>query len=142
MNNHFLIDTSVWILALRKKFDPKIKSYVEKLLDEDRIAINPIIKVELLSGTKTKKEFSKLKMRLDALPEIAMDQEVWEETQEMTFELRKKGLSIPLVDTIILSSAKSMGFTLVHMDRHFDLAGKVIKIKLKSFLQKSDKISL
>lgn len=121
-------------MALRKKFDPKIKSYVENLLDEDRIIINPIIKIELLSGTKTKKEFSKLKMRLDALPEIAMDQAIWEEAQKVAFELRKKGISIPLVDTIILSSAKSMDCTLAHKDRHFDLAGKVIKTKLKSFL--------
>ncbi len=90
MSNLFLTDTSVWILALRKKFDPKAKSHIEKLLDEDRIVINPIIKIELLAGTKTKKEFSRLKMRLDALPEIAMDQEVWEETQKVAFELRKK----------------------------------------------------
>lgn len=134
MNNLYLIDTSVWILALRKKFDPKIKSYVEKLLGEDRIVINPIIKIELLSGTKTKKEFSKLKMRLDALPEIAMDQNIWEETQHVAFELRKKGLGLPLIDTIIFTCAKSLGCTLVHRDGHFDIAGKIIKIKLKSFL--------
>ena len=133
MNNLFLIDTSVWILALRKKFDPKIKSYVEKLLNEDKIVINPIIKIELLSGTKTQKEFSKLKMRLDALPEIMLDQEIWEETQKVAFELKKNGLSLPLVDTIIFTSAKSLDCTLVHMDRHFDLANKVIKMKLKSF---------
>ena len=134
MNNLYLIDTSVWIFALRKKFDPKIKSYVEKWLDEDKIIINPIIKIELLSGTKTKKEFAKLKMRLDALPEIAIGQNIWEETQKVAFEMRKKGMSIPLVDTIIFSCAKSMDCTLVHMDRHFDLACKVIKIKRKSFL--------
>jgi len=38
------------------------------------------------------------------------------------------------IDTIIIACAKSSDCTLVHMDRHFDLAGKVIKIKLKSFL--------
>ena len=134
MNNYYLIDTSVWVLALKKKFDPRIKSYVEKLLDEDKIVINPIIKVELLSGTKTEKEFSKLKMRLDALPEITIDQEVWEETQKVAFGLRKKGLSIPLVDTIIFSCAKTFGCTFVHTDKHFDLAGKLIKTKLRSFL--------
>ncbi len=134
MSSLFLIDTSVWILALRRKFDPKVKSYVEKLLDKDKIVINPIIKLELLAGTKTEKEFSRLKMRLDALPEIAMDQKIWEETQKIAFELRKKGLSLPLVDTIIIACAKSLDCTLVHLDRHFDLAGKVIKIKLKSFL--------
>ena len=34
MNSLFLIDTSVWILALRKKYTPEIKSYVEKLIEE------------------------------------------------------------------------------------------------------------
>lgn len=134
MNSLFLIDTSVWIFALRKNFDPKIKAYIEKLLVEDKIVINPIIKLELLAGTKSEKEFSRLKTRLDALPEISMDQMIWDETQKTAFFLRRKGMNLPLVDIIILSCAKFLNYTLVHMDKHFDLAGKTIKLKLKSFL--------
>jgi predicted nucleic acid-binding protein len=133
MNSLFLIDTSVWILALRKNFDAEVKAFVEKLLDEDKIIINPIIKIELLTGTKTHQEFNRLKMRLDSLPEISIDQNVWEEAQKMAFEFRKKGLVLPLVDIIIISSAKSKDCVIVHRDNHFDLAGKFIKLKLKSF---------
>jgi len=134
MNSMFLVDTSVWIFALRKKYVPKIKSYVERLIEEDKVVINPIIKLELLSGTKTEKEFSRLKLRLDALSEITIDQDIWEEVQRMAFDLRRRGLGIPLIDTIILTCAKSSDSTLVHRDRHFEFAGKFFNIKLKSFL--------
>ncbi len=134
MNSMFLIDTSVWILALRKKYVPEIKSYVEKLIEEDKVVINPIIKLELLAGTKTKKEFSRLKLRLDALSEITINQDIWEEAQEVAFDLRRRGFGIPLIDIIILTCAKSSDYTLVHRDKHFECAGKFFNIKLKSFL--------
>ncbi|NOR13215.1 MAG: PIN domain-containing protein, partial [Candidatus Aminicenantes bacterium] len=114
MNDRYLIDTSVWIFALRTKYVPKIKSYVERLLDEDKVVINPIIKLELLAGTKTRNEFARLKLRLDALQEIFIDQEIWEESQNIAFDLRRKGIKIPNIDIIILSCAKIHKITLVH----------------------------
>jgi len=134
MNSRFLVDTSVWICALRKDYIPQIKSYIGKLLDEDRVVINSIIKLELLAGTRTKKEFSRLKLRLDALPEIEINQTIWEAAQIMAFDLRRKGIGIPLIDIIILSSGKSSNSTLVHRDKHFELAGKYLSVDLKSFL--------
>jgi predicted nucleic acid-binding protein len=133
MSDRYLIDSSVWIFALRTKYIPEIKSYVERMIDADKVVINPIIKLELLAGTKTRNEFARLKLRLDSLQEIPIDQEIWEDTQKMAFDLRKKGLKIPLIDTLILSCAKIHKITLVHRDKHFDLAGKTLPVKLKTF---------
>lgn len=133
MIDHYLIDTSVWIFALKKEFVPKIKLYVERMIDEDKVVINPIIKLELLAGAKTRKEFDRLKFRLDSLQEILIDQAIWEESQKMAFDLRKKGLTIPTIDILILSCAKIHKITLVHRDKHFDLAGKILPVKLKTF---------
>ena len=134
MSDNYLIDTSVWILALRKRFDPEIKVYLSGLIENDRILIHPLVKVELLSGTKSHREFERLKQRLDALPEIAIDEETWEAAQKAAFKLRRKGISIPLVDTLILASAASSGCTLVHKDRHYDLAGPYLQVRLVSFV--------
>lgn len=134
MSDHCLIDTSVWILALRKRYDPEIKAFLTDLIENDRIVTHPLVKVELLAGTKDQNEFLRLKQRLDALPEISLDEETWEAAQKTAFKLRRKGINIPLVDTIILASAESSGCTLVHKDRHYDLVGPHFKVRLKSFL--------
>jgi len=134
MSEQHLIDSSVWIFALRKKFDPKIRAYVENQIEEDRIVINPIIKLELLAGTRTEEEFNRLKLRLDSLLEIAIDETVWEESQKIAFSLRRRGIGLPLVDILIISCAKVSGSLLVHKDKHFEMAGKHIPLKLRSFL--------
>lgn len=134
MSEQHLIDSSVWIFALRKRYDPKIRAYVENQIEEDRIVTNPVIKLELLAGTRTKEEFNRLKLRLDSLTEIAIDETVWVESQRLAFDLRRKGMGLPLVDILILTCAKISGCLLVHKDKHFEMAGKYIPLKLKSFL--------
>jgi hypothetical protein len=129
MNSLCLVDTSVWIYALRKTFVPEIKSYVERMIDDDRIVIIPIIKLELLAGTRTKKEFSRLKSRLDALPEVAFNERLWDTAQELAFRLRRKGLAIPLIDILIIAGAKSSDAVLIHRDKHFDLASEHVAFK-------------
>jgi predicted nucleic acid-binding protein len=129
MNNLCLVDTSVWIYALRKAFVPEIKSCVERMIDEGRIVTISIIKLELLAGTKTNREFSRLKSRLDALPEVAFTEGLWDAAQELAFKLRRKGLAIPLIDILIIAGARSADAVLIHRDRHFDQAGEHIAFK-------------
>ena len=66
-NELLLVDTSAWILALRKDFVPVVKDRIEFLLKENSIATTGMVKLELLGGTKTDKDFQRLKARLDAL---------------------------------------------------------------------------
>ena len=51
-----LIDTSAWLYALRKQFQPAIKERIGSILLESEVAINGIIKLEVLGGAKTEKE--------------------------------------------------------------------------------------
>ncbi len=55
-----LIDTSVWLFALRRDFHPGIKERVEKILVNDKVAMNGMIQLELLGGAKSKKEYDRL----------------------------------------------------------------------------------
>ncbi|MCX6010150.1 MAG: hypothetical protein NTW48_09010 [Chloroflexi bacterium] len=47
-----LIHTSVWILALSKSPSPEIRDEVAHLLAENRVAIVPVIRLELLRGNQ------------------------------------------------------------------------------------------
>jgi predicted nucleic acid-binding protein len=133
-NNLFLVDTSVWILALRKDFLPDVKDRVAYLLKENAIITSGMIKLELLGGTKEEKEFQRLKIRLDALEMVETNTSLWERAYDLAFSLRRKGITVPYTDILIAASALIMAATVVHADSHFDLIAHQCDIKVESFV--------
>lgn len=133
-NNLVLIDTSVWILALRKSPPPVIRDEVEHLLTENRVAIVPMIRLELLGGTKSPDEFNRLKSRLDALHQIPASEANWEAAIQLSFKLRQQGKIIPYTDILIGSAAIITNCMLLHADRHFDLMAEDTDLKARSLI--------
>ena len=136
-NETYLVDTSAWLFALRKDANPAIKSRLDALLREDAIAIIGIVKLELLGGTRTQEEFSRLKRRLDALTYISMEEPLlWDLASEMAFNLRRKGLTIPYTDILIASAAINEDVILLHADIHFDQVAKHSRLRVESFVDR------
>lgn len=119
-----LVDTSVWIDALRKSSPENLRIGLETVLLEQRVAITPLIKMELLSGVLNKTEFHKLKEELDALHQLEFTSRVWELSSELGFSLRRKGFVVPNTDLILASTASVYNCQLWHNDKHFDLIAK------------------
>ena len=134
-NNLFLVDTSAWILALRKDFLPGVKDRIAYLLKENAIITSAMIKLELLGGTKEEKEFQRLKIRLDALEIVETNTSFWERAYDLAFSLRRKGITVPYTDILIAASALLMDATIVHADSHFDLMGPHCGLKVESFVE-------
>lgn len=132
-NNPVLVDTSAWIFALRKDPLPAIKERIDLLLKEDTVTIVPIVKLELLGGTKTKGDFNRLKGRLDALDSIELNEQVWEKAVYLAFNLRRKGITIPYTDILISAAAMQEGAILLHADAHFDLIAQYCELRVESF---------
>lgn len=133
-NNLFLVDTSVWILALRKDFLPEVKDRIAYLLKENAIITSGMIKLELLGGTKEEKEFHRLKIRLDALEMVETNTSLWERTYDLAFSLRRKGITVPYTEILIAASALMVDATIAHADSHFDLIAHHCDIKVESFV--------
>ena len=134
LNNLVLIDTSVWILALRKSPSPLVKDEVAHLLAENRVAIVPMIRLELLGGTKSVDEFNRLKSRLDALHQIPANEANWALATQLSFKLRQEGKAIPYTDVLIGAAAIITGCLLLHVDRHFDLMAEHSNLNVRSLL--------
>jgi len=133
-NNLVLIDTSVWIPFLRKSSPPAVKDEVEHLLAEDRVAIFPMIRLELLGGTKSLNEFNRLKSRLAALHQIPASEANWEAAAQLSFKLRQRGKVIPYTDILIGSAAIVTNCLLLHADRHFDLMAEDTDLNVRSLV--------
>jgi predicted nucleic acid-binding protein len=134
-NERFLVDTSVWIFALRREPVLEIKNRIDSLLKEDTVIITGMIKLEVLAGARTEKEYRRLKSRFDALESIETDDDLWRNACEHGFKLRRKGLTIPSTDVLIAACALQAGAILVHADAHFDLMEKPLGIRSESHVQ-------
>lgn len=135
-HNLLLVDTSAWLFALRKEFNPIIKNRLDLLLKEDRVLTTGIIKLELLGGTKSEKEFKRLKQRLDALEERETGTSSWEKAYDLAFLLRRKGVTIPYTDILIAACAMAYEATVLHVDAHYDLAAQFSNLKVESYVGK------
>ena len=133
MSDPFLIDTSAWLLALRKNFLPIAKDRIDHLLKEDVVITTGMIKLELLGGTKTEIEFQRLKARLDALDSVDTDMNLWARAYELAFNLRRRGVTIPYTDILIAACALHANASILHADAHFDLISKHFELKVESF---------
>jgi predicted nucleic acid-binding protein len=132
MNNLVLIDTSVWVPFLRKSPPAVVRDEVDHLLAENRVAIFPMICMELLGGTKSLSDFERLKGRLDALHQIPASEANWEIATQLSFKLRQRGKVIPYTDILIGAAAIATGCLLLHADRHFDLMADDTDLNVKS----------
>lgn len=135
-NRAYLIDTSAWIFALRKQFNPFIKERINQLLKDCIVLVNGMIKLELLGGVKTDKEFRRLKSRLNALEEIEIDTTVWEIAYQIAFGLRQRGVTVPYTDILIAASAIKGKAVLVHADKHFDMITRYTDLEVESWIHK------
>jgi len=129
-----LIDTSAWLFALKKDFHPVIKERIEQLLVESEIAICGMIALELLGGTRSEKEYFRLKSRFDALHYIDTDKALWDLSSKLAFDLKRKGMSIPYSDIVIAASALKEKAILVHADSHFDSIADHTNLKVESIV--------
>ena len=62
-----LVDTSAWIIDLKRNCPEILKKILTEILDKDQVCICGIILLEILQGTRTKKEYHVIYSDLKAL---------------------------------------------------------------------------
>jgi predicted nucleic acid-binding protein len=123
-----IIDTSVWIESFRPGSEKSFQRLVKDLIIQDLVLLPGIIKTELLRGTKNKKEFNQLNQMLKGLAYLAVDEDFWERLSNFSFQLFRKGITVPLTDTYIALLCIENHASLLHRDKHFDMIAKKTKL--------------
>ncbi len=115
------VDTSAWVESFHPKGDIKLKEAVRRLITEGKILLPGIIKVEILRGTKSQKEYEKLDELLKGLTYLPAGENFRERLARFPLDLFGEGIAVPLVDTYIALLAIENNASLLHRDQHFDL---------------------
>lgn len=124
-----LIDSSAWIRYLTEAGSACARS-VERLLADHRAAVNPVIRIELLTGAKNERQYAQLEEVLGGLHALELADAVWRRAERLTFELRRAGHLVPVPDAAIACCAVVYGCGLLHADRHFEQIAQTIPLKI------------
>jgi len=126
-DKRILVDTSAWIVIFRSGGEPEAREFVKQKVAADQAATSPLIILELIQGCKTVKERDQLRLQLESLQIFDLENTTWERAYSLGFHLRRKGLTVPTTDILIIALALENDCLLLHFDRHFSLAAQHLK---------------
>lgn len=129
MSEFVLVDSCMWIHALRLKGDRDIKLGIHGLLQEYMALLCGPVELEVLGGAG-KHDRKKIKEYFDIMPYRKSDHTIWREAVETSWLLSDQGLSVPWNDTIIATIAKKYGYRVYSEDKHFKMMSEILGIRL------------
>lgn len=124
-----LADSSVWISHLTGQ-EKGASAALGELLHAHRVAVNEVIRLELLTGAKDEAQYAQLDDAMRGLHGLPLTGAVWGRAERLRFELRRKGHLVPVPDALVASCALLYDCELLHADRHFDRIARFAPLRI------------
>ena len=126
-----LVDSSIWIRFLRHATPDPACDLLTSLLRQKLVTTNWLIRLELLSGAPTEDAYHALDADLAALRQLPLTEPLFQAAGVMRWRLHRKGVIIPVVDSLIAACAIHYDCALLHADRHFQLLARHTPLTLQ-----------
>ena len=123
-----VVDTSVWICALRSASGPEAVT-LRQLLDADDVALAVPVRTELLMGARAT-ERVKLEKELKGLPLLYPTDESWRTIDHWTERASRAGATFAIGDLIIGVLAADIGGLVWSLDGDFDRMARLQLVDL------------
>jgi len=125
MKDRYVLDSSIWIAIERG--NPSILQRVEPLIEGNRICLVDVIVAEVLRGTRTRRDYHRMRKAFSDFPMISTE---WEKVSLLAFDVGQRGFHPPLIDLYIAQAVRETWRTLLTQDRHF---GQIATVRHFSF---------
>jgi len=112
-----LVDTSVWIAYFRLS-EGLLTTHLQKLLDEDQVALAVPVKMEILCGSPAR-EWARLRRVLGALPLFFPSDSTWTRMEDWIRKAISAGERFGMGDLLIASLAAERDAALWSLDGDF-----------------------
>ena len=123
-----LVDSSVWIEALRRQGDLATKVALEALLEVDGALVTGPILLEVLGGCRPG-ERKRLLNYFAGVPYRPVPDEAWRRAARLSWRLREHGVTLPWNDLLIGSLGLLWDLRVFAADRHFDVLEARVRVR-------------
>jgi predicted nucleic acid-binding protein len=115
-----LVDSSVWIEALRREGRLDVKLALESLLEEYEATWCGPVKLEVLGGAR-QQDRKALEEQFSCIPYYPMTDALWDLAKNIAWRLRDKGCIVPWNDILIAALSVKAECRIYSVDKHFNL---------------------
>ena len=125
-----LVDASIWIRYFRgHPADPQCALLIS-LIQQQRPVTNWLIRLEVLSGTLDEETYRIRDADFAELRQLELTDTVYQSASALRWQLQRRGVTIPVVDTVIAACAIQYDCALLHDDQHFRLIARHAPLRL------------
>ena len=115
-----IVDSSVWIEALRRDGRLEVKLALENLLEEYEATWCGPVKLEVLGGARQQDRHT-LETHFQCIPYFPMADASWEAAKDMAWRLRDRGCTVPWNDILIATLSVKADCRIYTVDKHFEM---------------------
>jgi len=112
-----LVDSSFYIRLLRQGQDP-LRALALAAANSD-LATCGIVRCEVGRGLRQSRLRQQFQAFWNVMLNVPTDNRLYEQVEQMLWELDRKGVTLPLTDVIIACSALRIGAVVLTFDHHF-----------------------
>lgn len=102
------------------------------------LAINDVVRIEVLLGYRDRDEFEQVADELEGLVLLPLSRPVWDCAADLGFTLKRRGISIPLPDLLIAATAIHYDATLLHADSDYETIAQHSGLRTESHRDHTD----
>jgi len=131
----YLIDTSVWSLALRRDVPDTTREVAElkrALVAGDEIIVTGLVLQELLQGFNRPKAYRQIIEYFSVLPLIVPEREDYIKAADLRNLCRKKGIQAGTIDALLASLCIERDIQILTTDKDFSQIARISPLKVWS----------
>ncbi|MBA5871029.1 MAG: PIN domain-containing protein [Nitrospira sp. CR2.1] len=131
----YLVDTSVWIHALRPTGNAEIQARLKPLIVNGQTTVTEWILLELMTGLVKSEQPSSLLKWFSPVLRLPLNPEWWDTAWDLAGRLRRHRVSPSAADCLIATIAMRHQVTLIHCDTDFEAMKAIFRLQTLDWTQ-------
>ncbi len=114
-----LVDSS-WYIALMREGRHPLRE-LQPIAHVRDVATCGIVRAEVARGIRDAGLLRKFRARWDVMLQVPTDNRLWDNVENLAWQLDRQGVVLPLTDIVIACCARRIGAVVLTYDKHFSV---------------------